>query len=561
VKPLTLAVFLIVAAALSPAAPPDPLPEARALMRDNRYAEAAKLFEPYLAGNRFDGRAWADLGYCLHAEKQYDAAIAAARKAIECGFNPGGQMYNIACASALTRRPDQALDWLRQAFENGFVDHETLESDEDLTTLRSDPRFIRLTGLSPPAEPSAEKRWAWDLDFLARRMEQMHWDLYAKVPKAKFVAELKQLATDAPALSPDRARARLSRILALVGDGHTTLAAFADGETSIARVPLHLYQFTDGLFIMGAADAHRDLVGSKVIKVGRLDADEALQRARAYCSVDNAMGYLEVAPARLVHPSVLQDIGATDGGDVEYTIKPSAGPERTVKIALAPVERSALHGSRVFRPGFVYANAGSPAPLYLRNLDKPLTMESLPDHKAVYFGFHAVAENKGQRFGEFIKQLMQRIDDTKAESLIIDMRLNGGGNTGLVQPLLEAIIRNDRINRPGHLFVIIGRGTFSAAQNTVNLLENYTRATFVGEPTGSRPNFVGESTYIVLPYSKLRVYCSSRYWQHAVSTDKRNWVPPQIVAELSSADFAANRDPCLEAVFARLSNAEAAGGK
>jgi hypothetical protein len=126
-----------------------------------------------------------------------------------------------------------------------------------------------------------------------------------------------------------------------------------------------------------------------------------------------------------------------------------------------------------------------------------------------------------------------------------------------VPPLLEALIRHDRINRPGGLFVIIGRGTFSAAQNTVNLLEAYTRATFVGEPTGSRPNFVGESTFIVMPYSKLRVYCSSRYWQHVVSTDRREWVPPQIAAELSSADFAANRDPCLEAIFARIGGAAA----
>ena len=47
---------------------------------------------------------------------------------------------------------------------------------------------------------------------------------------------------------------------------------------------------------------------------------------------------------------------------------------------------------------------------------------------------------------------------------------------------------------PGHLFVIIGRRTFSAAQNTVNMIEKNTNATFVGEPTGSRPNFVGEST-------------------------------------------------------------------
>ena len=172
----------------------------------------------------------------------------------------------------------------------------------------------------------------------------------------------------------------------------------------------------------------------------------------------------------------------------------------------------------------------------------------------MYFGFNAVAENEGESFGESIDSMMTQIEQKKLEYLIIDMRMNGGGNTGLVLPLLHALVRNERINQPGKLFVIIGRRTFSAAQNTVNMLELHTHATFVGEPSGSRPNFVGESTYIVLPYSKLRVYCSSRYWQQAVSTDKRKWIQPQIAAEMSFEDFKMNRDPCLEAIFQRISS-------
>lgn len=46
-----------------------------------------------------------------------------------------------------------------------------------------------------------------------------------------------------------------------------------------------------------------------------------------------------------------------------------------------------------------------------------------------------------------------------------------------------------RINWRGALFVIIGRNTFSAAQNSATLLDRHTHAVFVGEPTGSRPSF------------------------------------------------------------------------
>ena len=42
------------------------------------------------------------------------------------------------------------------------------------------------------------------------------------------------------------------------------------------------------------------------------------------------------------------------------------------------------------------------------------------------------------------------------------------------------------------LFVIIGRRTFSAGQQFTNLLEAWTQATLVGEPTGQRPSQYGD---------------------------------------------------------------------
>ena len=42
---------------------------------------------------------------------------------------------------------------------------------------------------------------------------------------------------------------------------------------------------------------------------------------------------------------------------------------------------------------------------------------------------------------------------------------------GLVQPLLLSIISNKKVNQRGRLFVILGRRTFSAAQNTATYFE------------------------------------------------------------------------------------------
>jgi hypothetical protein len=45
------------------------------------------------------------------------------------------------------------------------------------------------------------------------------------------------------------------------------------------------------------------------------------------------------------------------------------------------------------------------------------------------------------------------------------------------------------------------------------MIERHTHAIFVGEPTGSGPNFVGETELFELPYSKLQASVSDLYWQ------------------------------------------------
>ena len=56
------------------------------------------------------------------------------------------------------------------------------------------------------------------------------------------------------------------------------------------------------------------------------------------------------------------------------------------------------------------------------------------------------------------------MDEGGVDRVVVDLRNNGGGDNRRYGPLLEAL-RDPRIDRPGRLFVLIGRLTFSAAGN------------------------------------------------------------------------------------------------
>lgn len=142
---------------------------------------------------------------------------------------------------------------------------------------------------------------------------------------------------------------------------------------------------------------------------------------------------------------------------------------------------------------------------------------------------------------------------------MLDVRHNGGGNTYLYPPLLKALLYYELTQPGGKIFAIIGRQTFSAAQNFTNDVDRLTDAIFVGEPTGSRPSFAGESTQAVLPYSGVGFGISTCLHQHVYATDRRIWIAPDVPAELSSADYFANRDPALAAILDIMKRQQTAG--
>jgi hypothetical protein len=114
---------------------------------------------------------------------------------------------------------------------------------------------------------------------------------------------------------------------------------------------------------------------------------------------------------------------------------------------------------------------------------------------------------------------------------------------------VHGLVRCDRINRRGKLFVIIGRNTFSAAVCGASEIEQHTAAIFVGEPTASPPNFVGQTVELQLPYSKMLVSISTLYWQNAGPLDHRTWIAPQLFTPPTFEAYLSGQDPALAAIL------------
>jgi tetratricopeptide (TPR) repeat protein len=535
-------------------------------IQDKDWEGAARSYLAILRYNPYRADHWHNYGYVQHKRKRYEEAIRAWEKAAELGFawdplwerglvwekawvtgfGPGTPLpwYNMARAQAQWGHQEDALQAFRRALEEGFADEASLRSEPDLAPLREDLRFRSLTGLYPPKDLSRDDRWRHDLDYLARRLEEMHCNFGGEDPRENLRTAIPSLQKRVPTLKDHQIVVEIQRVMALAGDGHTRLWWPDQGPYAVPRYPLEFYLYSDGLFVRRGARDLAAAVGGRVVQIGGLSAEQGLKAVEPLCSVDGPMGIKAEAPRLLARPDVLETLGLVKDMDhVPLVVERRDGTQVTVELARARSGKG--------RADWLSINASAKAvlPAYLRGREQFYRFEHLPEARLVYFQYNAVADRKEESLAQFCRRMMAFLDANHVENLAIDLRHNGGGNGLLNRALLRELIRSDIINRRGHLFVILGRNTFSAAMSVATDLQRQTECLFVGEPSCSSPNSRGQANPITPPCSGLRLSCASLYYQGALlSSDRRPWIAPDIVVELSSVDEANNHDPALAAI-------------
>ena len=401
------------------------------------------------------------------------------------------------------------------------------------------------------SQAEAEK-WREDLRHMAREMEARHKNLFHTLTREQFEGAVRRLNERIPTLARHQIIVEMARIAASVGDGHTNVAPTRDPKIGFRTLPFKLYLFRDGMFVRAAERSHADLLGARVVKIGDLTPEEAVARAREIVGRDNEMGVRFFAPLLLAMPEVLHALGLSESAEAARFTFEKNGRQQTVTLKpygppdLLPPDTDLTW---LAKEGWVDMRDGAPAVLWLKDPKNKFWFEQLPDSKVVYAQLNEVNNKTDESLADFSKRLFAFVEANDVDRLVLDLRLNRGGNGTLLRPLVVGLIRS-KVNQRGRLFVLMGRSTWSAAQFLLNELEDYTEVIFVGEPSGSKGNHFGDSRRITLPNSGVTVRVSVYYWQDWNPWDSRQWTAPHVTAELSSEDYRAGRDPALKAALA-----------
>jgi hypothetical protein len=384
-------------------------------------------------------------------------------------------------------------------------------------------------GMRPRLELSPEM-WREDVAALGSELSTRHANAFFHIKRDQFEAEISRIQADAAHLNGDQVFARLSQIAESIGDGHTNIGFPPDR----GDLPLAIGKFGKDFRIVGAGLGLEAANGARIVKIDGTPIEEAY---RLVMTLTPSGELPELRESRavdlLTRGIVLHGLGITGSRDhAAFLLHHDQGKDFSLGVdALGPNQSARLTPA--------YSRSG----LRFHNPDVPFWCEHLEAQRAVYCAFRGYADLESKS-----KDMYALIERTHPKKLIIDMRDNSGGNNTVGDRfLIKPIAALADVNQKGHLYVLVGARTFSAAMNNAAQFQDDTEAVLVGQTIGERPNSYQESRQFRLPNSHLVVRVSTRYYrfrtrgENAVRPDKEI-IPPW-------ADAKAGRDPVLDWVL------------
>jgi hypothetical protein len=300
-----------------------------------------------------------------------------------------------------------------------------------------------------------------------------------------------------------------------------------------------MYAFPDGIHVVDAGEGYKHLIGAEVLNIGKVSAEEAMRRYAEVQSVDGDMQYTWGA-VLMASTYYLKGTGAIDRSDtVNVTLRTREGKTSAVKLATVTT----------MPPKKLVAPPGITPPMFLRNVREEHWESALPEHDALYIQMNQVRNEPNETLEQFGLRMRKVLADTRPRNVILDLRHNNGGSTILYREFLRTMVAYTAVEG-NQLYVVTGRGTYSAAGNLITDLERLTNAIFVGEAASECCALYGDPSTVVLPYSKIMGEVTGVRWNLSINVfDARREISPHVPVQQTAKQYFAGEDPALEAVY------------
>ncbi len=354
-----------------------------------------------------------------------------------------------------------------------------------------------------------------------------------------------RLEARVPTATDDELMVGVLGIVAMVSangcDAHTGAYIWGSGEYPVDSLPVRLWWFDDGLYVIDALDPYRDLIGSRIESIGGHAAADVTAAIQPIIPRDNAATVRLLMPRFVVIPQVLRGLGLAGAGPISLATVGPAGRRQTTDVVPIPMAAyNAWAG-----PYGLHLPADPKVP-YLSRIDDLLWWQAVPDDPSTLF----VQYNRVESIPSTqLTAVSAALADPAVDRIVLDIRHNYGGEMPTLGPVLS-LFQDWATAHAGRLVLATGRNTFSAAGIFAARLVGGGNVVVAGEPMGGCPTTYADTSDLRLPYSRIVVAVSGRLEIGVATDDQRTTIEPDLPAPLTPEGWASGIDPVLAALAA-----------
>lgn len=352
------------------------------------------------------------------------------------------------------------------------------------------------TATAPVEESAApltrEEAWLEDIEAFSEGYKTNHIDLFYWRDEAFFDQQVEELKTQVGELTDDEIVVSLARIINSMQDAHSSVVV---GAYITQYFPFELQALEDGLYILnvlcGEIPDYSNCLYAKVIAVNGVDAGEIEAQLRPIAFGDRYKVGQSTGYGGYFRPQVLTALGVPNHGDT-FTFTLEGADGAVFEQEVEPIDYETYSACR-------------------QQVDYSMLFETdtgenwytcLEDGSTLYFAYNTCSDPDGT-LNATLEEILAVLKQGQVETLIVDLRNNSGGNSGLI----SRFVKNLRLNPHYYenLYVVIGGYTFSSGVLNAMQFAEETPAVLIGTPTAEYPDDLGEVGVFSLPNSGL--YC------------------------------------------------------
>jgi hypothetical protein len=375
-----------------------------------------------------------------------------------------------------------------------------------------------------------------DLRFFARELPKRHKNAFHFTPEDRFRAAIDELDAHLDTMNEDAFYVGLMRLTAMVGDAHTHMNM---QEESIRVFPLGIVHFAEaGYRVVSAGPGAEKALGARILKIDRTPEELFFSILSPLATQNENLTYVPaLVDVFLRDARVLHGAGIVDKVEAaRFTLEDDAGQQFSLDISSIAVEPGKPLSLAPFHKATHFTEISEP----MRNPSPSFSYTYVPEARTVYADVRSMAD-----VNDPAKELFAFIRGKQPDKLIIDLRRNPGGDYfhGL-HGLIEPIAKLASINQKGHLFVLIGPLTGSAAIINSSQFHTMTQAILVGQPIGAKPTEYAEHKTMELPRTRFIVGYSVEFYDFAFN--KENVVSPDFEIKATWDDIKNGGSPVID---------------